>query len=107
VQSRGARPFLSAKTAGFEETMMSNGNSDKPSVDRLATGIRVATVVVVLGTLVAVWHPGVHGPASIGDSGSAASAPASTSDTAGSTDTTYFPSRFPAPENFEPEAPTF
>ena len=85
---------------------MSNGNSDKPSVDRLATGIRVATVVVVLGTLVAVWHPGVHGPASIGD-GATASAPASTSDTAGSTDTTYFPSRFPAPENVESQASTF
>ena len=40
---------------------MSTSNT-KPPIDRLATGIRMATVVVVLGTLVAVWHPGTSGP---------------------------------------------
>jgi len=97
-----ARRFGAAKATGFEETMMSEDNSDKPAVDRLATGIRVATVVVVLGTLMAVWHPGVHEPATLMEGGPAASTPASTQDAADNADTTYFPSRFPAPENVEP-----
>ena len=86
---------------------MSRDSSEKPSVNRLATGIRMATVIVVLGTLAAVWHPGAHEPAAVLDGGSIASAPAGTPDAAGSGDTTYFPSRFPAPENVEPQAPTF
>jgi len=50
----------------------------------------------------AVWHPGVHEPATGMDGGPAASTPASTQDAADNADTTYFPSRFPAPENVEP-----
>ena len=81
---------------------MSPSNT-KPPVNRWATGLRMATVIVVLGTLVAVWHPGTTGPAAaVGDSPQA-SAPAATT----ATDSTYFPSRFPAPENVEPQAPTF
>jgi len=102
-----ARRFRATKAAGFEETMMSRDSSEKPSVNRWATGIRMATVIVVLGTLAAVWHPGVHEPATVLDGGSVTSAPAGMPDAAGGGDTTYFPSRFPAPESVEPEAPTF
>jgi len=78
-------------------------STSKPPVSRLATGIRMATVIVVLGTLAAVWHPGTSGPAAT-VSDSQTSAPAASSPSA---DSAYFPSRFPAPENVEPQAPTF
>ena len=84
---------------------MSNDNFDKPPVNRWATGIRMATVIVVLGTLAAVWHPGAHEPATVTDGNAEMSAAASAA--ASTSDTTYFPSRFPAPENTEPQAPTF
>ncbi len=82
-------------------SLMSSSNT-KPPLNRWATGIRMATVVVVLGTLVAVWHPGTRPAAAVSD-GRQASAPAA----ATATDSTYFPSRFPAPESVEPQAPTF
>ena len=86
---------------------MSKDSSQKPSVNRWATGVRMATVIVVLGTLVAVWHPGLHQPVTVLDGGPVASTPAGTPDVAGSDDTTYFPSRLPAPGNLESQAPTF
>ena len=83
---------------------MRDTDSDKQPIDRLGTGIRMATVVVVLGTLAAVWHPGMHNTTG----GSAAmSAPAATAAAPGNTDATYFPSRFAAPDNDEPQAPAF
>ena len=83
---------------------MRETDSDKQPIDRLATGIRMATVVVVLGTLAAVWHPGWH---SISGGKVATSAPPATAAPPGSADTTYFPSRFSAPDKVEPQAPTF
>jgi hypothetical protein len=82
--------------------MMSSRNT-KPPLNRWATGNRMATVIVVLGTLAAVWHPGTTAPAGAVSDGPQASARAA----ATATDSTYFPSRFPAPENVEPQAPTF
>ncbi|HKP66239.1 MAG TPA: hypothetical protein VJX31_06405 [Casimicrobiaceae bacterium] len=64
----------------------------------------MATVVVVLGTLAAIWHPGMHGATNVN---AAMSAPAATAVAPGNTDATYFPSRFAAPDNDEPQAPTF
>ena len=69
----------------------------------VASAIKAAALVVVIGTLAAVWHP--H------DSGAVRGA----ADDAGSTSTTsapdmsvYFPARFPAPEGpDELQAPTF
>jgi len=81
---------------------MMNSSNDKRPVNRLATGIRMATVIVVLGTLATVWHPGTHAPAATVDD-TAASAPTAS----GPTDSTYFPSRFPAPQNVEAQPPTF
>ena len=83
---------------------MRETDSGKQPIDRLATGIRMATVVVVLGTLAAVWHPGMHG--STGGN-AVMSTPAAPAVTPGNTDSTYFPSRFSAPDNIEPQAPTF
>jgi len=81
---------------------MSPSNA-KPPVNRWATGIRMATVIVVLGTLVAIWHPATTGPAAAVSDGPQASAPAAgTAD-----DSTYFPSRYAAPEHADPQAPTF
>jgi len=80
---------------------MSTRNS-QPPVNRLATGLRMATVVVVLGTLVAIWHPGTNGPVAAVSDGTP-----TVSTVAADADTTYFPSHFPAPENVEPQAPTF
>jgi hypothetical protein len=85
--------------------MMSARNTHQP-IKRLATGLRMATVIVVLGTLVAVWHPGTRGPAATVSDDVSTSAPPAASSTS-STDSTYFPSRFPAPQNVEPQAPTF
>ena len=83
---------------------MSTGNS-QPPVNRLATGLRMATVIVVLGTLAAIWHPGTSGPATaVSDGMSTASTDASPAAAAA---TTYFPAQFPAPEHAEPQAPTF
>ena len=83
-----------------------NARNTEPPVNRWATGLRMATVIVVLGTLVAVWHPGAGGPATSASDAVSTSAPAATG-SADSTDSTYFPSRFPAPQNVEPQAPTF
>jgi len=83
---------------------MRETDSEKQPIDRLGTGIRMATVVVVLGTLVAVWHPGTH--SKIGDN-AAMSAPVATTVTLGNADTTYFPSHFAPPDNDEAQAPTF
>jgi len=54
VQLRGGPPLSSDEGRRSEETMMSRDSSEKPSVNRWATGIRMATVIVVLGTLAAV-----------------------------------------------------
>lgn len=78
-------------------------SNDRPPVDRLATGLRMATVIVVMGTLAAVFHPAGPAPAAATGDDAAASAPAS----AASAGSDYFPSRFPAPMNVEPQAPTF
>ena len=83
---------------------MRETGSDKQPIDRVATGIRMATVVVVLGTLAAIWHPGMH---SATNANAAMSAPAAATVAPGNRDTTYFPSRFAAPVNDEPQAPTF
>lgn len=84
---------------------MREAESDKQPIDRLGTGIRMATVVVVLGTLVAVWHP--HGMRSAISADATMSMPAAATMAPASTDATYFPSRFTAPVNDEPQAPTF
>ena len=81
---------------------MSSSNT-KPPLNRWATGIRMATAIVVLGTLVTVWHPGTHAPAALVSDAPQAGAPA----TSTATDSGYFPSHFPAPQNVEPQAPTF
>ena len=75
----------------------------KETRNRWAMGLRMATVVVVLGTLAAVWHPTMlptvsHDATVTSNETAAAAAP----DMAG-----YFPAHFPAPENVEPQAPTF
>jgi hypothetical protein len=58
---------------------------------RLVTGIRAATIVVVVGTLAAVWHP-THSidPSSVPAMAPSAAARADMS--------VYFPDRFPAPQ---------
>lgn len=71
---------------------------------RWAMGLRTAVVVVVLGSLAAVWHPTMlpaashDATATSNHAGAAAAAPDMS---------VYFPARFPAPENVEPQAPTF
>ena len=70
---------------------------------RWATGLRTATLVVVLGTLVAIWHPHHAGmTAGATDAAPAAAAPAPDM-------SVYFPDRFPAPTGNadEPQPPTF
>jgi len=78
-----------------------NGNETR---NRWVMGLRTATVVVLLGTLAAVWHPinlstvSHAATAASNDAVAAAAAP----DTAA-----YLPARLPEPENVEPQAPTF
>ena len=68
---------------------------------RLATGIRIATIVVVLGTLAAAWRP-VHTditPAITDVAHAMATAPDMS---------VYFPAHFPAPQGpIEPLPPQF
>ena len=69
---------------------MDTRNADD-SRKRWATGIRTATIVVVLGTLVAVWRP-THTestPATIAAPAAVSVAPDMS---------VYFPDRFPAPQ---------
>ena len=68
-------------------------NARKPdqSRNRLATGIRVATIAVVAGTLAAVWHP-MH------SNDTSAVQPAAAAVTAAPDMAVYFPDRFPAPQ---------
>ncbi|HJU21755.1 MAG TPA: hypothetical protein VJ891_04540 [Casimicrobiaceae bacterium] len=68
--------------------------------NRLATGIRAATIVVVLGTLTAVWYPSHHDPAA-----AAANAFAPSTATALPDMSVYFPDRFPAPRGPTEELP--
>ncbi len=72
--------------------------------NRWAMGLRMATVVVVPGTLAAVWHPTMLSTASH----DATAASSDTGATAAAAEMSgYFPAHFPAPENVEPQAPTF
>jgi hypothetical protein len=66
-----------------------------------AIGLRTATVVVVLGTLAAVWHPAKFATASH-------VATVASNDTAATPDmSVYFPARFSAPESVIEQPPTF
>ena len=65
---------------------------DNASRNRLAAGVRVATLVVVVGTLAAVWRPLHH------DATTAAPAESSPVTMTGPDMTAYFPDRFPAPQ---------
>jgi hypothetical protein len=69
---------------------MDAGNSHE-SRNRLATGIRVATLVIVLGTLATLWHPAHMGASA--DTSKTAQAAAAAPDMS-----VYFPDRFPAPQ---------
>ncbi|HTL77508.1 MAG TPA: hypothetical protein VL654_14430 [Casimicrobiaceae bacterium] len=76
-----------------------NGNQSR---NRWATGVRAATLVIVTGTLAAVWYPTHHdrAAATIGD----VTAPAVTAPDMSA----YFPDRFPAPQGpIEPLPPQF
>ena len=79
---------------------MGTRNADE-SRRRWASGIRAATIVVVLGTLVTVWRPTHTEPtAAVADAPGAASA---SPDRSG-----YLPDRFPAPQGpGEPLPPQF
>ena len=68
--------------------------------NRLATGIRAATIVVVLGTLAAVWRPAHHDPAAAIAAEAAPSAVNARPDMS-----VYFPDRFPAPQGPIEELP--
>jgi len=76
-----------------------NANASR---NRLAIGIRMATVVVVVGSLAAVWHP-----MSMRDAVSTAKEAAANATAAAPDMSVYFPSRFAAPQNAAPQAPTF
>jgi hypothetical protein len=85
-----------------------NARTDHPAPPRVATGLRVTTIVVVVGTLLAIWHPAKHDSTASPETTAASvavSAPA-----AGKPDmSVYFPDQFPAPTGpaDEPQPPTF
>jgi hypothetical protein len=85
-----------------------NARTDHPAPPRVATGLRVTTIVVVVGTLLAIWHPAKHDSTASPETTAASvavSAPA-----AGKPDmSVYFPGQFPAPTGpaDEPQPPTF
>ena len=83
---------------------MNDSKDTKRDSDRLVTPLKVAVWVAVLGVIVlAVEAP--HKGMSLYAPDEMTSTPASTSS---SSDTEYFPARFPAPKaEAEPAAPTF
>ena len=75
-----------------------NSNSDRDTRNFLATGIRAATIVVVVGTFAAVWRP-MH-------SNETSAAPAGAPVMVAAPDmSVYFPGRFPAPQGSVEELP--
>jgi hypothetical protein len=83
------------------ETMI-HARDARRSRRRWATTIKAATLVVMLGSLAAVWHP-LDMPRL-----TAAPAGASPAAAAGPDMTVYFPDRFAAPSGVdEPQPPTF
>ena len=85
-----------------------NARNDHPVTHRFATGLRAMTIVVVVGTLLAIWSPAKHDWTASQEAttpSAAMSAPA-----AGKPDmSVYFPNQFPAPTGAadEPQPPTF
>ncbi len=75
-----------------------NARNPNESRNRLATGIRVATVVVVVGTLAAVWRP-MH------SSDTSAAQPSAEVVTTAPDMSVYFPDRFPVPHGPIEELP--
>jgi hypothetical protein len=93
-------------SSGTEENTMDLRN-DKETRNRWTTALRMATVVVVLGTLAAVWHPTTFdAPAATHEANIAT---IGTAYTATPDMSVYFPDRFPAPTGNadEPQPPTF
>jgi hypothetical protein len=82
--------------------MMEPNVNESESRNRLANGIRMATLVVVVGTIAAVWHPVNLHEVAVTAKDAAAPTTSATPDMS-----VYFPARFAAPENEEPQAPTF
>ena len=69
------------------------------SRNRWANGVRAATLVIVTGTLAAVWYPAHHDNAAAATSAPVVSAPDMSA---------YFPDRFAAPQGpVEPLPPQF
>jgi hypothetical protein len=83
--------------------MMMNARNVNESGFRWTTSVKTATLIVVVGTLAAVWHPLRHSEVAEVVSTAAAQAAAN----AAPDMSIYFPSRFAAPEVIEPQAPTF
>jgi hypothetical protein len=85
---------------GVRREMMMKARNPHESHDFLATGIRAVTVLVVVGTLAAVWRPlaGYPMPEALANAATEAAATADMS--------VYFPSRFAKPEKVELRAPT-
>ena len=85
-----------------------NARDDNPATARLATGLRVTTIVAVVGTLLAIWSPAKHDLTAAQETATpsaALSAPA-----AGEPDmSVYLPNQFSAPTGAadEPQPPTF
>jgi hypothetical protein len=95
------------RPAQSKETTM-NARNEHPATPRLATSLRVTTIVVVVGTLLAIWSPAKHDWTALQETTTtpaASSAPA-----AGKPDmSVYFPNQFPAPTGAAdaPQPPTF
>jgi len=74
------------------------------SRNRWANGVRAATLVIVSGTLAAVWYPAHHDNAAATTSAPVMTAP----DTTAPDMSAYFPDRFAAPQGpIEPLPPQF
>jgi hypothetical protein len=83
-----------------KETMMDARKSHE-SRNRLATGIRVAAVAIVVGTVATLWHP-AHTNTAAGISNVTHPAPAAA---AAPDMSVYLPDRFPAPQGALEELP--
>jgi len=79
-----------------------NTHPDMKSEDRLATGIKTAALVALVGLVAVLAQPG-----RMSDEVFAARPVATQAEPAAAGDTQYFPAQFPAPTAVAEPAPTF
>jgi hypothetical protein len=84
-----------------------NTSHDTITESRIASGVKAAALVVLLGLIAAVSQPTRMPDEVFGKPGAAAVTASAPAAPGASGETEYFASRYPAPTNVEEQPPTF